>query len=130
MTNAGLNGTNFHAWGIQSSYGEPVPITEKTQGLRFLSFPESMELLGLTGRRIDILKIDCEGCELTTHKDLLSQDIGQILVEVHELHGTTEPFFQDMHDAGYVTFHKEPNLYTNGQCIEIAYLKLSKEYFE
>ena len=124
MWENGLNGTNFHAWGLQSS-----SLKKPETGPRFESLQETMELLGLSGRRIDIFKIDCEGCELTLHKDLLSQDIRQILVEVHGLNENTEPFFKDIHDAGYVMFHKEPNLYTEGKCIEIAYLKLAKEYF-
>ena len=119
MWENGLNGTNYHAWGLQS---------EKSQGYETLL--ESMQLLGLTGRRIDIFKIDCEGCELYTHKDLLSQDIRQILVEVHGLNERTEPFFKDVHDAGYAIFHKEPNLYAKGTCIEFAFLKLAMEFFQ
>ena len=130
MWKSGLNGTNYHAWGFESSYGKPVPVSKKNEGLRFLSFPESMKLLGHTGRRIDILKIDCEGCEWSTHKDILDQNIRQILVEVHGVHKMTEQFFQDLYDEGYVIFHKEPNAYSPQACLEFAFLKLAKEYFQ
>mmetsp|Transcript_75631 Transcript_75631/g.210096 ORF Transcript_75631/g.210096 Transcript_75631/m.210096 type:complete len:107 (-) Transcript_75631:48-368(-) len=43
-----------------------------------------MELLGHdASRTIDLLKIDCEGCELSTLRDWTHLDIRQILIEVH-----------------------------------------------
>ena len=92
--------------------------------------PESTTLLGHTGRMIDIFKIDCEGCEWSAHKDILDQNIRQILVEVHGFTKMTEQFFQDFHDEGYVIFHKETNKYTDGGCTEYSFLKLAKEYLQ
>lgn len=131
MWNRGLNGSNYHAWGLESSYGQPVPssrlVLGNTAGLRFLSLPETMELLGHAGRRIDIFKIDCEGCEWSTYKDVLEQDIRQVLVEVHFVNDLTLPFFNAFHDEGYVIFHKEPNV-LNRACVEFGFLKLAKEF--
>ena len=131
MWNRGLNGSNFHAWGLESSYGQPIPssnlVLGNTAGLRFMSLPKTMEVLGHVGRRIDILKIDCEGCEWSTYKDVLEQDIRQVLVEVHFVNDLTEQYFKAFHDEGYVIFHKEPNV-LNRACVEFAFLKLAKEF--
>jgi len=131
MWNRGLDGSNFHAWGLESSYGQPIPssnlVLGNLAGLRFLSLPKTMEALGHVGRRIDILKIDCEGCEWSTYKDVLEQDIRQVLVEVHFVNDLTEPYFNAFHDEGYVIFHKEPNV-LNRACVEFGFLKLAKEF--
>jgi hypothetical protein len=87
-----------------------------------------MEQLGHLGRRVDVFKIDCEGCEWKSYPDFLDHDLRQILIEVH---GSNEPkFFEAMANAGYVIFHKEPNLFTDGQGIEFAMLKMAKEFFQ
>ena len=52
-------------------------------------------------------------------KDLLDQNLRQILIEVHGVKKLTEPFFKDLHKEGYAIFHKEPNLYTKGSSIEL-----------
>lgn len=130
MQQRGLDGSNFHAWGLKSSDGKPMAVKKGLQGLEFVSLPETIKRLGHTGRAIEIFKIDCEGCEWSAHNDILDQSIRQILVEVHSVNLQTDKFFDDMHNAGYAIFHKEPNLYTGGNCIEFAFLKLAKEFYE
>ena len=88
--------------------------------------------LGHEGRTIDILKIDCEGCEWETVKSWFKGGIRirQILVEVHV--GTKDAmplpameFMSFMKQQGYVIFHKEPNIaWAGGDCIEYAFLLL------
>ena len=89
-----------------------------------------MQELGHVGRRVDIFKIDCEGCEWQTYRDWFEADLRQILVETHLTCSSTPSFFQELHDNGYVIFHKEPNIqYCKGECVEFSFLKLEKEYF-
>ncbi len=129
MWESGLNGTNYHAWGLRpgAEFDESA-VPDKVKGLTFKTLTESMEILGHLGNRVDVFKIDCEGCEWRTYPDFLDHDLRQILIEVH---GWTEPkFFESMADAGYVIFHKEPNLFTDGQGIEFAMLKLAKDFFQ
>jgi Methyltransferase domain len=129
MSEQGLNGANYHAWGLEPSYGKPVKRSRRFKKLKFMSLRKTMDLLGHKGRRIDVLKIDCEGCEWAALKDFFDQDIRQILVEVHGVNDMTEQFFNDFHDEGFAIFHKEANLYAYGACMEFAFLKLSKEYY-
>jgi hypothetical protein len=65
---------------------------------------------------LDVLKIDCEGCEYETFKTLWPQlqagivTIGQIQIEMH---GTAleriASFFDGADLAGFMVFHKERN---------------------
>ena len=92
---------------------------------------------GLLNTTIDILKIDCEGCEYGVYVDFFTVFIRQILIELHGVgpkNQRTGPahvntFFESMHNNGYVIFHKEPNtLGCRGNCIEYGFIKLNLTY--
>lgn len=148
----GLN-LHFHNWGITNSAslnkgskpsqafyeGSLRKKFSRWFGFRqevFKSFEETVKLLGHdTLPAIDILKIDCEGCEWDVYKDWFSPNIptiGQVLVEVHRSpQDKVMNFFDEMYDEGYVTFHKEFNTqYARGNCVEYAFMKLDKDYFD
>ena len=111
----------FHPWALG-----------KAAGPAGRSMPEIVRELGHSGKVIDILKIDCEGCEWTTYKEWFGEDvyIRQLQVELHK--GTPQPaqqFFEFLQQLGYVVFHKEPNtLGCGGSCIEYAFLKLNPSF--
>lgn len=75
-----------------------------------------MRRLGHTGRRVDVLKVDCEGCEhgaFAAIWPLLERgeiSVGQVLVE---LHGTDvaqlAAFFAADDAASFLVFSKERN---------------------
>lgn len=87
-----------------------------------------MEELG--HERVDLFKIDCEGCEWQSYQDWAQADLRQILVEVHNSPpAVVNDFFFKLHDAGFVIFHKEPNTqFSNGNCQEIGFLKMAKSF--
>lgn len=68
------------------------------------------------GRKIDILKVDCEGCEWDAFK-LIFDDviqgryrIGQIQIELHGGNfPVIEDFFEHANQANFHIFHKERN---------------------
>ena len=121
---------SFHAWGLSSSYTKlSIPAKLKGRPLEFKTLSETMTLLEHVDRPITLFKIDCEGCEWKTYKDWLKHDIRQILVETHGLNSDTRSFFQEIKKAGYVMFHKEPNLLMRGTGVEFAFLKLSSTFF-
>ncbi|CAE8633971.1 unnamed protein product, partial [Polarella glacialis] len=74
--------------------------------------------LGHNGRTIEILKIDCEGCEHDTYKEWLDADVDvrQIL---GEFHGYTEQFSRFFIEKGYAVFHSGA-----GSDPEMSYVKL------
>ena len=126
---------HFHKWGLGIEDKEGV---RKKRELYSMS--TIVEKLGHKNRRIDIFKIDCEGCEWSTYKHWFGNgvDIRQIQVELHD--GTdkaeegkqtpvADSFLSYMKELGYVTFHKEANILTSGNCIEYAFLKLDKSFF-
>ena len=77
-------------------------------------------------------KIDCERCEWATYNDWLSDGVPllhQVLVEVHEApKNTALGFFDSLERAGYLTFHKEPNIQWGPSCIEYAFVRVAKPF--
>lgn len=129
-------------------------VVKDTNGNRRLSHDlkhigEIVDMLGHSGRRIDIFKIDCEGCEyevfaLEFFSALKERNvtIRQIQVEMHtplplsyDGAGQTitkggieiiERTFQILQDEGYRIFHKEPNVIADnyGRCAEFAFIQI------
>lgn len=87
-----------------------------------------LQMTGLSNSSIDILKVDCEGCEWHVYQDFFKGTFRQIMIE---LHGVGEifkvhNFFEGMNDNGYVIFHKEPNTFgCSGDCIEYSFIRLN-----
>lgn len=101
-----------------------------------LTIPSAVQKIGLQGQKIDIFKIDCEGCEyaLFNHTDFNLVHLQQIVVEIHAVArykdkkgmypiSTTSihKFFNTMAHNKYVIFHKEGN---GGCCTEYSFIKL------
>jgi hypothetical protein len=146
MQEAGVE-AHYHAMGLTASYEtsqEDWTIADQMRDqvmktkFDFRTFQEILEELGHADRRIDVFKIDCEGCEYRTYKDWImpsygnkNADIRQVVVEVHDFPSNTNQFFQDFHDQGYVIFHKEPNIeWSGGDCVEFSFLKLHQDFFK
>eukprot|EP00546_Thalassionema_frauenfeldii_P013283 CAMPEP_0178926918 /NCGR_PEP_ID=MMETSP0786-20121207/18842_1 /TAXON_ID=186022 /ORGANISM="Thalassionema frauenfeldii, Strain CCMP 1798" /LENGTH=353 /DNA_ID=CAMNT_0020602179 /DNA_START=9 /DNA_END=1070 /DNA_ORIENTATION=+ len=132
---------HYHAWGLRSTYDDSKSVVwPKGRGGGFKTFPETLQELGHVGRTIDILKIDCEGCEWSTVQDWIHLGIQQILIE---LHGVPSPkgtpnqrwykkplnlteYYGLYKDNGYVLYNKE----RNGELsLELCFLKLSSEFW-
>jgi len=130
MKAAKIPNSSFHVWGLKGSNAK-INLTGKLKGraLDFKSLEETMKVLGHAGRAIHVFKIDCEGCEWSTYEDWLSQDVRQILVETHGWNSRSRIFFSDIRKAGFVMTHKESNILTKGNCMEYAFLKLAKTFF-
>jgi hypothetical protein len=136
------NNIHYHAWGLKSSYDTSANLARWGKGLEFLSLQDTLQRLGHTKRRIDIFKIDCEGCEWTSMKDWLSPtiDVRQILVETHltekdkPRHVKPSEFFQAFMTRGFVPFSKEANTHPHvnppGTLFEYAFLRLDVSFFQ
>jgi Methyltransferase domain len=123
---------HYHQWGLKGSYNDTTFVYNQADLLTknpFKTLQETMQVLGHSGRSIDIFKIDCEGCEWSTYKDWLTADIRQILVELHGVPANKNQFFTDLKKAGYAVFSKEPNtIGCTGECIEYSFLKLDPKF--
>jgi hypothetical protein len=100
--------------------------------LAFKTLQETVQELGHEGRRIDIFKIDCEGCEWKTYRDWVMGDVDlrQIFLEVHNHPSIANKLFEDLHAQNSVIFHKEPNIqWGGGNCVEFSFLRLHKDFF-
>lgn len=117
----------FHNWGLVGSGDTPAP---GTNGI-YKTFQETLDALNHHKHFIDILSLDCAGCEWKVYQDWFNVDvrINQILVEVHSAPKQAIPFFETFQRHGYVTFHKENSLSKNGCCYEYSFLRLSKSFF-
>mmetsp|Transcript_23629 Transcript_23629/g.36460 ORF Transcript_23629/g.36460 Transcript_23629/m.36460 type:complete len:339 (+) Transcript_23629:97-1113(+) len=117
-------GGKFHHWGIGYE-GTLKPLKD------------TIEELGHSGKIIDILKIDCEGCEYKSFKKWIDDwkatgvTVRQFLIELHGTHMTfpedTE-FYSELQKLGYVLFHKEANYINQAGAIEVAFILLSTEF--
>jgi len=124
----------YHKWGLKKQEDKDNGKATVVNGEIFRGLKDVIKELGHEKlETIDIFKIDCEGCEWRTYTDWMGPDIPnlqQILVETHqapEKHALA--FFDTLKDAGYATFHKEPNLLWTSN-MEYAFLKLDKKFFE
>lgn len=122
-------GIYFHHWGLKASYEETAESdvlrqkqtekerqSETDKGVHWKTFEETKIELGHQGLPIDVLKIDCEGCEWKTYKDWIDADIRQLLVEVHWAPSIAQDFFQDFQNAGYVTFVSNTTVLQEFEC--------------
>jgi hypothetical protein len=116
----------FHPWGIGID-GEPKEYGDfewTGKGIETI-----MKELGHLNRTLDILKIDCEGCEYQAMPVLFEAisagriKVNQIQIELHNVHfGPVEHFFEAADKAKMRVFHKERNnwrCYGYG-CVEYA----------
>lgn len=118
-------GVEFHTTMLGESTGK------YNNGKRF---KEIFKDLKHEGKTIDIMKIDCEGCEWEQYLQWIADfketnvTVRQILIEVH--HSPLPfvvDFFKVMLENGYVIFHKEAN-FLNSNCVEYAFVLLDKEF--
>jgi len=96
-----------------------------------------LELRDLTGvTKIDLLKVDCEGCEFEALGapevlEFLANNVRQILIEVHWARGQRDAverlvlLAERLRAAGFLTFSKEPNILARaGENIEYSLVRL------
>lgn len=124
----------FHPWGLGEE-GERVHIKKLNVTFYTRSVRSIVEELGHTGRKIDIFKIDCEGCEFEAMPPVFeamaagSMQIDQLLIEIHAYVSYEEmtDFFAMADHAGFRLTHKERNGWgcSGSGCVEYAFVSPS-----
>lgn len=124
----------FHPWGL----GEDGAISNfGGKSFTAMSLQTIIKRLGHEGRTIDILKIDCEGCEWIVMPKVFesirngTNKINQVLIELHpgrikdmQPAAAIKDFFWNADAAQMRTFHKERNHWgCNGYlCVEYSFV--------
>jgi hypothetical protein len=125
--------STFHPWGLGQ---DGVTVTYNDNTFVTQSFMNMFRALGHVGRRLDILKVDCEGCEYDAMVPLFEAmvrneiQVDQLLIEIHTPF-RAEPekqwkllleLFVAADRAKMRIFHKERNPSCNGyNCVEYAF---------
>ena len=101
-------GSQFHELGLSG------PITSNPL---LKSLPALAANVSNSWRRIDLLRIDCDGCELEALSnkettDFLASTVSQLLIKVHFPRITQKlvRLAEALRTAGFLTFSKEPDL--------------------
>mmetsp|Transcript_24205 Transcript_24205/g.52202 ORF Transcript_24205/g.52202 Transcript_24205/m.52202 type:complete len:333 (-) Transcript_24205:284-1282(-) len=123
----------FHPWGLGKD-GDEMSIKGKTK-FTAKSLEHIMKELGHEKRTIDILKIDCEGCEwsaLPPFFELMASEkvrVDQVQIEMHSPKPVSEiaDFFLAADKAKLRIFHKERNHWgcRGYKCLEYAFISES-----
>lgn len=115
---------------------KPAHVQYHSLGLGTTAETRLSELIKVTSsQNIDILKVDCEGCEWgvlldDTTLSALRAHVTQFLVEFHWKDAATmEAVGNRLLDAGFRVFSKEPNIqFSDGSCIEYSFLNIHRAH--
>ena len=127
---------SFHPWGLGND-GETIRFERGHTNATFTtsSLEHMMTDLGHTGRKIDIFKIDCEGCEYSAMHPVFDAiakgtiQIDQILIELHRTsYETITSFFKGVDKAGMRIVHKERNGWGCRGVACVEYALVSESY--
>ena len=139
-------GVHFHRYGLMTEMAK-ARSPDRNESFELYNLSTIVRRLGHEGRLIDLLKVDCEGCEINLPDALVLPGVGlvrQILVEVHQRIKRAPQFpaarrvaelLEGLARLGFVVFSKEANMdaaqYFEGEhcCNEISLLRLHPEFF-
>ena len=132
---AGHKYSRFYPWGLGTDgvTGHNSPWVKQDLFFDEMSFETIFTKLGHMGENINILKVDCEGCEWAAIPPLFKLieegkiTVGQIQVELHMLPNGPEDlttFFLAADKAKMRIFHKERNGWGCGgyKCVEYSFI--------
>ena len=113
----------FHRFGL-TGLGSSNP--------KLRSLLQLLEITQYSGGRIDLLKVDCEGCEYDAFAspevlDFMKKHVRQLLIELHwpRRKEALIKLAEGLRSAGFLAFSKEPNIVARaGECIEYSLLNV------
>ncbi len=119
-------GITVHPWGLE---GE---VDASLSRRNFMTLKETVRHLGHDGRKIEILRLDCEGCEWHTYQEWLTSGVTprQIVVSLHGSPKNEDNIFEMLEAKNYVIFHREADMRYGGMWQDYGFLKLAPEFFD
>lgn len=120
------HGITLHSWGLEGSIDAPL------SRRNFMTLKETVHHLDHEGRELDILRLDCEGCEWHTFREWLDSGASarQIVVTLHGAPKNEDDIFEILEANNYVIFHREADTRYGGMWQEYGFLKLAPEFFK
>ena len=125
----------FHEWGLgRDGEAKNFHIGGRNGSYTSMSLKTMMNRLDHVGRKVDLLKIDCEGCEWQALPEIFDAlylkelEVDQIQIELHS--GTKESienFFTKVDEARMRILHKERNSWgcDGYRCLEYVFVSES-----
>jgi hypothetical protein len=96
-----------------------------------MTLKETVQKLNHDGRFVDMLRIDCDGCEWNTFPEWLSSGIEprQLLVSIHGSPRNEDELFEMMERNNFAIFHREADTWYGGMIQEYGFLRLHDHFF-
>lgn len=129
------DGITYHEWGFKAS-------TDYRQMSNMKSIQETVIMLKHEGLTIDLMMLDCLGCEYDIYNDILeryhtgikSYDppiFMQVLIKVQAPPSMESgfEFFTTFQNKNYVSFHKSSSSGSLGYVQDYGFLRLSNDFF-
>ena len=124
----GKNNIGLHSWGLESTSQSHLGRNN------YLTLQETLAELGHEQYTIDVLSLNCDGCEWDVYTDILHSDstFTQLLMELHGAPYQVNDFFLEMKQHNYVIFHKVADVVEKGGGHNHAYsfIRLAPSFFE
>jgi hypothetical protein len=119
-------GITVHNWGLEGEIDAP----KARRG--FMTLKETVHHLGHEGRHLEIMRIDCDGCEWHTFSEWVSSGVlpRQLLVSLHGAPRNEDELFELMEKEDFAIFHREADTRYGGLWQEYGFLKLDPSFFK
>ena len=118
-------GINIHHWSLEGEADAP----KARKG--YMTLKEVVHHLGHNGRELEIMRVDCDGCEWHTWSEWLTSGVTprQLLVSLHGAPRNEDEVFEMMESNNYVIFHREADTRYGGMWQEYGFLRLDNSFF-
>jgi hypothetical protein len=115
-----------HHWSLEGEIDAP----RARKG--FMTLKEIVHHLGHEGRELEVMRVDCEGCEWHTYPEWLNSGVEprQLLVSFHGAPRNEDEVFEMMAQRNYVIFHREADTRYGGMWQEYGFLGLDSSFFK
>jgi len=119
------DGITVHHWGLEGKVDAPKARRD------FMTMKEIVHHLGHEGRSLEIMRIDCDGCEWHTFSEWITSGVRprQVVTSLHGAPRNEDELFEILEKNNYVIFHREADTRYGGMWQEYGFLKLSPSFF-